>query len=77
MSTQLTKKQNSQLAAMSHEALIEMIITLIQDNKQAKTTLVNQFLSTPDEMLKTIEKTYKMKTKSKRFYDYRETDTFF
>lgn len=77
MSTQLTKKQNSQLAAMSHEALIEMIITLIQDNKQAKTTLVNQFLSTPDEMLKIIEKTYKMKTKSTRFYDYRETDAFF
>ncbi|MGG4610741.1 hypothetical protein [Providencia sp. Me31A] len=77
MSPQLTKKQNTQLTAMSHDDLIEMILTLIQDNKQAKSTLINQFLSTPDEMLKTIEKTYKIKTKSTRFYDYRETDTFF
>lgn len=37
----LTKKQTAQLSEMSHDVLVNIIYDLIQDNKQARTTLVN------------------------------------
>ncbi|MET4862720.1 hypothetical protein [Morganella morganii] len=40
----LTKKQTAQLSDMSHDVLVNIIHDLIQDNKQARTTLVKSLL---------------------------------
>lgn len=49
MATGLNKKQSELLSSMNHETLVNIIHDLIQDNKQAKSTLVNGYLlSAPD-----------------------------
>ena len=73
----LTKKQTAQLSEMSHEVLLNIIHDLIQDNKHARTTLVNGYLLSASEVLKAVEKEYARRSKSKRFYDYHDADTFF
>uniref|UniRef100_UPI0036DE1888 DUF6880 family protein n=1 Tax=Photorhabdus sp. RM322S TaxID=3342825 RepID=UPI0036DE1888 len=73
----LTKKQTAQLSEMSHDVLLNTIHDLIQDNKQAKTTLVNGYLLSASEVLKAVEKEYARRAKSKRFYDYYDADAFF
>ncbi|KQN57030.1 transcriptional regulator [Serratia sp. Leaf51] len=73
----LTKKQTAQLSEMSHEVLLNIIHDLIQDNKHARTTLVNGYLISASEVLKAVEKEYARRSKSKRFYDYHDADTFF
>lgn len=76
MATELNKKQSSLLKNMTHEALITMINDLISDNKQARSKLLNEYLLAPEEVLKNIEKEYKKRAKSKRFYDYYEDACF-
>lgn len=73
----LTKKQTAQLSEMSHDVLVNIIYDLIQDNKQARTTLVNGYLLSAAEVLKAVEKEYARRAKSKRFYDYYDADAFF
>ncbi|EAO0165633.1 regulatory protein RecX [Salmonella enterica] len=77
MATELNKKQSELLKSMTHESLINIIHDLIQDNKQAKSTLINGYLLSAPDVLKTIEKEYKRRAKSKRFYDYYEADAFY
>jgi hypothetical protein len=62
---------------MSHDVLVNIIYDLIQDNKQARTTLVNGYLLSAAEVLKAVEKEYARRAKSKRFYDYYDADAFF
>ncbi|MBF4247391.1 regulatory protein RecX, partial [Vibrio anguillarum] len=66
----LTKKQTAQLSEISHDVLVNIIHDLIQDNKQARDTLVNGYLLSAAEVLKAVEKEYARRAKSKRFYDY-------
>uniref|UniRef100_UPI003D815DFC hypothetical protein n=1 Tax=Yersinia pseudotuberculosis TaxID=633 RepID=UPI003D815DFC len=72
----LTKKQTAQLSELSHDVLLNIIHDLIQDNKQARTMLVNGYLLSAPEIIKSVEKEYARHTKSKRFYDYYDADTF-
>lgn len=73
----LTKKQTAQLSEMGHDELLNIIHDLIQDNKQARNTLVNGYLLSAAEVLKAVEKEYARRAKSKRFYDYYDADAFF
>lgn len=73
----LTKKQTAQLSEMSHDVLLTIIHDLIQDNKQAKATLVNGYLLSPPDILKAIEKEYTRRAKSTRFYDYHDANALF
>ncbi|MBT3009508.1 hypothetical protein, partial [Vibrio anguillarum] len=73
----LTKKQTAQLSEISHDVLVNIIHDLIQDNKQARDTLVNGYLLSAAEVLKAVEKEYARRAKSKRFYDYYDADAFF
>lgn len=73
----LTKKQTAQLSEMSHDVLLNIIHDLIQDNKQARTTLVNGYLLSATDVLKAVEKEYTRRAKSKRFYDYYDADALF
>ena len=50
----LTQKQTAQLSEMSHDVLVNIIYDLIQDNKQARTTLVNGYLLSAAEVLKAV-----------------------
>ncbi|NRN30823.1 DUF6880 family protein [Photorhabdus heterorhabditis] len=77
MATELSKKQSELLNGMSHETLVNIIHNLIQDNKQAKSTLVNGCLLSAPDILKAIEQEYNRWAKSKRFYDYYEADAFY
>ncbi|MGV7963124.1 regulatory protein RecX [Photorhabdus tasmaniensis] len=77
METELNKKQSELLSSMNHETLVNIIHDLIQDNKQAKSTLVNGYLLSAPDILKAIEKEYNRRAKSKRFYDYYEADAFY
>lgn len=73
----LTVKQNKILEEMSPAELIAVINALVDKNKEAKTKLVNQFLTSPKELLQTLKKRYQQKARSKRFYDYYQSDEFF
>jgi len=73
----LTKKQTAQLSELSHDVLLNIIHDLIEDNKQARTMLVNGYLLSAPEIIKSVEKEYARRTKNKRFYDYYDADTFF
>jgi hypothetical protein len=55
MASELSKKQCEILNAMSHETLIDIIHDLIQDNKQAKLTLLNGYLLSVPDKFKAIE----------------------
>lgn len=77
MATELNKKQSELLSSMNHETLVNIIHDLIQDNKQAKSTLVNGYLLSAPDILKAIEKEYNRRAKSKRFYDYYEADALY
>ncbi|MDF7681357.1 SpnT protein [Enterobacteriaceae bacterium ESL0689] len=76
MST-LNQKQLKMMSTMSAEQLMEIICALVEDNKQAKSLLISQYLASPDEALKKAESEYKRKLKLKRFYDYYAADDFF
>lgn len=73
----LSKKQTAQLSELSHDVLLNIIHDLIQDNQQARTMLVNRYLLSAPEILKSVEKKYALRAKSKRFYDYYDADAFF
>lgn len=73
----LTKKQTTQLSGMNHEELLNIIYNLIQDNKQARTTLVNGYLLSAPQALKAVEKEYAKHSRSRHFYDYYSADSFF
>ncbi|RUT64498.1 transcriptional regulator (plasmid) [Morganella morganii] len=73
----LTKKQTKQLSGMGHDVLLNIIHDLIQDNKQARATLVNGYLLSAPDILKAIEKEYNRRARSKRFYDYYDADALF
>ncbi|ECD9517735.1 regulatory protein RecX [Salmonella enterica subsp. diarizonae] len=77
MVTELNKKQSELLRSMTQEVLINIIHDLIQDNKQARTTLINGYLLSAPDALKAIEKEYNRRAKSKHFYDYYEADAFY
>ncbi|PHM58289.1 hypothetical protein Xhom_01304 [Xenorhabdus hominickii] len=77
MKNELTKKQSELLESFNKEELLEIIHALIRNNPLAKTTLVSGYLLEPKDILKLIDKEYKKRTKSKRFFDYYETDIFF
>lgn len=70
MMAKLNKKQLSLLKEMPAEQLMQII------NSQAKSFIINQYLLTPEELLKKVESEYKRKIKSKRFYDYYEAGFF-
>ena len=63
MATGLNKKQSELLSSMNHETLVNIIHDLIQDNKQAKSTLVNGYLLSTPDILKAIEKEYNRRAK--------------
>ncbi|VTN99946.1 SpnT [Klebsiella pneumoniae] len=73
----LNKKQRERLNALSHGELLTVIDDLIQDNKQAKTTLINKYLLSDDDLLKAVQKEYAKLSKSTRFYDYYTADARF
>lgn len=77
MASELSKKQCEILNAMSHETLIDIIHDLIQDNKQAKLTLLNGYLLSVPDKFKAIEKAYRQRAKSKRFYDYHQANSLY
>ena len=73
----LNKKQLSLLKEMPAEQLMQIICEIADDNSQVKSFIINQYLLTPEELLKKVEGEYKRKIKSKRFYDYYEAAGFF
>lgn len=73
----LNKKQLSLLKEMPAEQLMQIICEIADDNSQVKSFIINQYLLTPEELLKKVESEYKRKIKSKRFYDYYEAAGFF
>lgn len=73
----LNKKQRDRLNALSHGELLTVIDDLIQDNKQAKTALINKYLLSDDDLLKAVQKEYAKQSKSSRFYDYYAADARF
>lgn len=77
MMVKLNKKQLALLKEMPAEQLIQIICVIAEDNSQAKSFLINQYLLTPEESLKKAESEYKKKLKTKRFYDYYEAAGFF
>ncbi|CDG91302.1 hypothetical protein [Xenorhabdus bovienii] len=77
MKNELSKKQSELLASFNKEELLEIIHALIRNNELAQTTLVSGYLLESEDILKLIEKEYKKRSKSKRFFDYYETDIFF
>ncbi|HGJ5877313.1 MAG TPA: hypothetical protein ACHBX0_14275 [Arsenophonus sp.] len=77
MATKLNKKQNELLNGMIHEDLLNVIHYIIQDNEQAKAALVNGYLLSDQEILKSVEKEYNRQNKSKHFYDYYEADALY
>ncbi|WP_228863008.1 DUF6880 family protein [Xenorhabdus sp. PB30.3] len=77
MKSKLNKKQIELLASFDKDRLLEIIHTLVENNEQACSVLVGGYLMEPKDLLKLIEKGYKQRTKSKRFFDYYETDGFF
>ncbi|MFE8665833.1 hypothetical protein [Serratia nevei] len=77
MASGLNKKQRDRLNALSHGELLTVIDDLIQDNKQAKTTLINKYLLSDDDLLKAVQKEYAKLSKSTRFYDYYAADARF
>ncbi|MGJ0577827.1 DUF6880 family protein [Xenorhabdus bovienii] len=77
MKNELSKKQSELLASFNKEELLEIIHVLIRNNELAQTTLVSGYLLESEDILKLIEKEYKKRSKSKRFFDYYETDIFF
>lgn len=77
MAGELSKKQHELLNTMSREALIDIIHGLIQDNKQAKLTLLNEYLLSAPDKFKAIEKEYRQRARSKRFYDYYQANALY
>lgn len=75
--SKLNNKQTKTLKEMSAEQLTEIIYSLIRNNKQAKSLLINNYLTSPNDVLKKAEKEYHLKIKSSRFYSYYEADSFF
>lgn len=73
----LNKKQLSLLKEMPADQLMQIICEIAEDNSQAKSFLVNQYLLAPEELLKKAENEYKRKIKTKRFYDYYKAADFF
>lgn len=73
----LNKKQRDRLNALSHGELLTVIDDLIQDNKQAKTALINTYLLSDDDLLKAVQKEHAKLSKSTRFYDYYAADARF
>lgn len=73
----LNKKQLSLLKEMPAEQLMQIICDIAEDNGQAKSFLINEYLLTPEESLKKAEAEYKRVIKTKRFYDYYEAAIFF
>lgn len=77
MAAGLNKKQQELLTGMSHETLVRIILELAEDNRQARSMLINGYLSSAVDIIKTIEKEYNRRTRSKRFYDYYEADALY
>lgn len=77
MAAGLNKKQKELLTGMSHETLVRIILELAEDNKQARSTLINGYLSSAPDIIKTTEKEYNRRSRSKRFYDYYEADALY
>ncbi|MEL5515710.1 hypothetical protein PTR77_25830 [Serratia bockelmannii] len=77
MATGLNKKQKELLIGMNHETLVRIIIELAEDNRQARSTLMNGYLLSAPDIIKAIEKEYNRRAKSKRFYDYYEADRLY
>lgn len=77
MAIALNKKQHELLNSLEHDALVDIILHLIHDNKHAKATLIHDYLLSAPERLTAIEKEYNRQAKSKRFYDYADADAFY
>ena len=77
MAAGLNKKQKEVLTGMSHETLVRIILELAEDNRQARSMLINGYLSSEPDIIKTIEKEYNRRARSKRFYDYYEADALY
>ncbi|PHM36686.1 conserved hypothetical protein [Xenorhabdus innexi] len=73
----LNKKQTDLLSSFDKDKLLEIIYALVKNNEQACSVLVGGYLLESKDLLKLIEKGYKQRTKSNRFFDYYETDAFF
>lgn len=57
----LNKKQLSLLKEMPAEQLMQIICEIADDNSQVKSFIINQYLLTPEELLKKVESEYKGK----------------
>ncbi|RNM25492.1 hypothetical protein EFS38_06105 [Dickeya undicola] len=77
MASELTKKQLAALNDLSRDTLLDIVQTLVREYKPARDTLVNGWLSAPDDVLKRLEKAYDREANGRHFYDYYEADGFF
>lgn len=77
MSKKLTKSQTELLTSFTQEQLLDVIYALIEQNSDAQQLLLNNYLMTPEDKLKSIEKEYKKQLRKKGNYDYWKSHTFF
>lgn len=77
MSNKLSKKQAELLSQFSHDELLVIIQAMLDDNSEASQFLILNYLMSPEEKLKNIEKVYKKLYNKKGQYDYWKSHAFF